>query len=74
MIAQAGVYSPPNQLSRWSSGNPRMLVLIALVLEIEPRRVVRFRIYLQKKNKDQLLRAPSVGRHNSTRVDEGSKS
>ena len=35
-------------------------------------------IYLQKKRsvkkkKDQVLRAPCVGRHNSTRVDEGRK-
>jgi len=27
-----------------------------------------------KIKKDQLLRAPSVGKHNSTRVDEGRKS
>ena len=27
-----------------------------------------------KKKKDQLLRALSVGKHNSTRVDEGRKS
>ena len=40
--------------------------------------MVGFRIYiyffLKKKKKDELLRAPSVGRHNSTRVDEGGKS
>ena len=33
--------------------------------------VARFWIYLQNRKMAQLLRAPSVGKHNSTRVDEG---
>ena len=56
---------------RWSinSGYPR--ILLALVLEFDAHRG-------EILKKDQLLRAPtinsSVGRHNSTRVDEGRKS
>ena len=45
--------------------------MITLIYDIA---MARFRIYTQeekKKKKDQLLRAPSVGKHNSTRVDEG---
>ena len=60
---------------RWSidSGNPRMLLV--LVREFEPRRGEIFGLFAKIK-KDQLLRAPnnSVGKHNSTRVDEGRKS
>ena len=33
-----------------------------------------FEFFRKKKKKDPLLRARSVGRHNSTRVDEGRKS
>ena len=50
-----------------------MLLLIALVLEVESH---RGEIYKKKKSiikKEQLLRAPSVGRRKSTRVDEGRK-
>ena len=66
-------YGPPCPLGRWSltSDSPRMLLV--LVREFESRRVARVWIYLQKYN-DQLLRSPSVGKHNSTRVDEGRKS
>ena len=55
--------SPP-----WSSGNPRML--LELVREFESRRGDILYLFAKIK-KDQLLRAPSVGKHNSTRVDEG---
>ena len=48
---------------RWSSGYPRMRLV--LVLEFESRRVEVFNL-LAKIKKDQLLRAPSVGTHNST--------
>ena len=54
--------------SRWSSGNPRMLIV--LVRELGPRRGE----ILNLLEKDQLLREPNVGKHNSTRVDEGRKS
>ena len=39
-------------------------------VEFESRRDQILNSFPQSK-KDQLLRAPSVGRHNSTRVDEG---
>ena len=32
--------------------------------------VLRLMIYLQERKMDQLLRAPSVGKHSSARVDE----
>ena len=60
---------------RWTSGSPRMLLV--LVSEFESRRGEILTIFAEKKRrkkKDQLLRAPSVGKHNSTRVDEGRKS
>ena len=55
----------------WTSGSPRTLLVLGREFESRPR--ARFCIYLQKQKqkKDQLLRAPSVGKHNSTRVDEG---
>ena len=49
-----------------------MLLLIVLILEFESRRGEILK--LLAKIKDQLLRAPSVGKHISTRVDEGRKS
>ena len=48
-------------------------LLLALVRELESRRGEISNLYAKIK-KDQLLRAPSVGKHNSTRVDEGRKS
>ena len=56
---------------RWTSGSPRMLLV--LIREFESRRGEILNLFAKKK-KDQLLRAPSVGKHNSTRVDEGRKS
>ena len=59
----------------WSSGNPRMLLLVVLVLEFESRRGEILKLFAKIKKKDKkLLRAPSVGRYTSTRVDEGRKS
>ena len=49
-----------------------MLLLIVLVLELESRRGEI--LHVSAKKKDQLLRAPSVGRHDSTRVNEATKS
>ena len=61
---------------RWTSGSPRMLLLIVLIREFESRRgeiLNLFAIFFKKK--DQLLRTPSVGKHSSsTQVDEGRKS
>ena len=57
---------------RWtSSGSPRMLLV--LVREFESRRGEILNL-IAKIEKGQLLRVPSVGNHNSTRVDEGRKS
>ena len=53
---------------RWTSGSPRMLLV--WVREFESRRGEILNFFAKKK-KDQLLRAPSVGKHNATRVDEG---
>ena len=67
----AKVYN--NQSPRWSSGFSR--ILLALVLEFDSHHG-EILFFLQKceKNPDKLLRAPSsVGRPNSTRVDEGIK-
>ena len=48
---------------------------IVLVREFESRRGEILNLLAKKKKKNQLLRAPinSVGKHNSTRVDEGRK-
>ena len=54
------------------SGYPEMLLLILLVLEFESHRGEILRLFARIK-KDQLLKASSVGRHKSTRVDEGRK-
>ena len=51
-----------------------MLLIMVLVREIESRRGQILNIFAKIKKTDQLLRAPSVGKHNSTRVDEGRKS
>ena len=53
----------------------RILLLMVLALEFESRLGEIFNLFA-KKEEDQLLRAPlnSVGKHNSTRVDEGRKS
>ena len=56
---------------RWTSGSPRMLLV--LISEFESRRGEILNLFAKIK-KDQLLRAPSVGKLNSTRVDEGTKS
>ena len=57
---------------RWTSGSPRMLLV--LVRAFESRRGEILNLFAKTKKKDQLLRAPSVGKHHSTRVDEGRKS
>ena len=49
-----------------------IVVLIVLVREFEYRRGEILNLVAKVKN-DRLLRAPSVGKHNSTRVDEGRK-
>ena len=54
-------------------GNPRILHFSVLVVEFESRRDEILNLFAKYEN-DQLLRAPSVCRHNSTRVDEGRKS
>ena len=65
------------QSPRWTtrSGNRRMLLVLVLVRELESRRGEILNLFAKIK-RDQLLRAPnnSVGKHNSTRVDEGRKS
>ena len=61
---------PKGRSPWWSSGCPRMLLLVVLVLKLESRRG-ELESVCKKEEKDQLLRAPSVGRHNSTRVGEG---
>ena len=50
-----------------------LMLLIVLVLEFESRsgEILNFS---QKIEKDQLLRAPSVGKRSSMRVGEGRKS
>ena len=50
-----------------------LVLLIVLVLEFESRRGEILKLF-PKIKKDQLLRARSVGRHNSTRVHEGRNS
>ena len=49
-------------------------LLVVLVREFESRRGDSLNLFLLKENKDQLLRAPRVGTHNSTPADEGRKS
>ena len=51
---------------RWTSGSPRMLLM--LIHEFESRRG-EVSIFFAKIWKDQLLAAHSVGKHNSTRVE-----
>ena len=48
-------------------------MLLVLVREFESRRGEISKLFAKKK-KDQLLRAPSVGKHNSTRVGKGRNS
>ena len=59
-----------------SSGNPRMLLLIVLVREFECRHgeILNLFVKIKIKKDQQLLRAPSVGKQNSTRDDERRKS
>ena len=60
----------------WSSGSPRMLLLILLIVlvrEFESRRGKILNLFAKKKKDQELLRAPSVGKHSSTQVDEGRK-
>ena len=57
------------------SGNPRMQPLIALVREFESRRGDILSLYAKIESYNSLLlTAPSVGKHNSTKVDERRKS
>ena len=49
------------------------MLLVVMVREFESRRGEILNLFAKIK-KDQLLRAPSVSKHNSTRVDEGRKS
>ena len=72
MLFVAIVYYSISRSPRWTSGSPRML--LALVREFESRRGEILNLFAKKKKKDELLRAPSVGKHNSTRGDEGRKS
>ena len=59
--------------SWWSSGYPR--IPLALVLEFYSHRGEILSIFAKCKKEDQLLRLlSSVGKHNSTRVDEERKS
>ena len=46
-------------------------ILIGLVLEFEYGE--NWNLFAKKKKKDHLLKAPSVGKRNSARVDEGRK-
>ena len=69
---QQNTYSLYDIIYMKFGGSPRMLLLIVLVREFEPRRGEILNL-LAKIQKDQLLRAPSVGKHNST-VNEGRKS
>ena len=46
-----------------------MLLLVVFAREFESRRGEILNVFAKIK-KDQLLRAPSVGKHNSTGVDE----
>ena len=63
----------PSRSPRWTCGSPRML--LALVREFESRRGEILNLFAKKKRKKiKLPRAPSVGKHSSTRVDEGRKS
>ena len=48
-------------------------MLLVLVREFESRRGEILNLFAKIK-KDQLLKAPRVGKHNSTRVDERRKS
>ena len=49
-------------------------MLLVFIREFQSRRGEILNLFAKIKNKDQLLRAPNVGKHNSTRVDEGRKS
>ena len=60
----------------YSSGGHRILLLILILLmvlvrEFESRRGEILNLFAKKKN--QLLRAPSVGKHNSTRASRRGK-
>ena len=59
---------------RWTieSGSPRTL-LLGLIRELESHHGEILNLFAKMK-KGQLLKAPGVGKHNSTRVDEGRKS
>ena len=50
-----------------------LVLLIVLVCEFEPRHGEILNFICGNEKDQQLLRAPSVGKHNSTRVDEGRK-
>ena len=50
-----------------------LILLIVSVREFESRRGEILNLFA-KKNYQQLLRAPSVGKHSSTQVHEGKKS
>ena len=64
---------------RWPRGSPQMLRVLVHEFEsrrgeIPPWRDFEFICKNIFKKKDELLRTPSVGKCNSTRVDEGRKS
>ena len=72
---QCGINQKLSRSLRWPSGNPRNATrvgLLELVREFESRRGDNLNLFTKIIN-DQLLRAPSLGKHNSTRVDEGRK-
>ena len=66
-------FQEPSRSPRWTSGSPRMLLV--LVHEFESRRGEILNLFAKIK-KDELLRAPinSVGGHRSTPADGGRKS
>ena len=63
-----------NGSPRWTSGSPRMLLLV-LVREFESRRGDVLKLFAKTKKKGSTAEIVycSVGKHNSTRVDEGRK-
>ena len=61
---------------RWTinSDSPRMLLVLVRKFESRRGEILNLFTTTKKRKKDQLLRAPSVGKPNSTRVDEARKS
>ena len=69
----ARVYKMYSRSPRWTSGSPRMLLV--LVREFESRRgKISNLSAIKKEGSTEVLRPPSMAKHNSTQVDEGRKS